>query len=621
MNILKVVYEWPTWLKRLIQLIWDSFSLSIAMALAYIGRLGIESVRPSNEVLYPILLTSGCTIVVLYLLGHYRQISRYLVLSSFSVLASGLAFSVVFLYLLKVAFAAFIPGSVPILHFAFAFVLLAAPRMLIMLSIHSDNYKHKEKCLIFGAERAGRSLALALMQGQDLHPVAFVDAKRKYVGSMVLGIPVMHVSSIKHLVEKYDISKVLLAVNNTSAKRRQEILKQLEPYAIELLAVPEVSEIASGKRKINDIREVKIEELLGREPVPPIDHLLNKNTLGKVVMVTGAGGSIGSELCRQVAKTKPSRLVLLELSEFNIYQIEQDLSVNFPELDIEVILTSVQDEKALKRVIVSHGIQTIYHAAAYKHVPIVEANCEAGIRNNVFGTASTARVAAELGVEKFVLVSTDKAVRPTNIMGATKRLCELYVQGIAKEYPSTDFAIVRFGNVLGSSGSVVPLFERQLRAGGPLTVTHRDMIRYFMTIPEAAQLVVQAGALGARGEVFVLDMGAPIKIADLAVKMAHLLGFSVTGIDTDDGDVDIVYIGLRPGEKLYEELLIGDADIETMHPRILAANEFSMSFSEVTSLLKALEKAMAANDDELLQRMLIDAPLAYQPLTPLAQSA
>ena len=412
---------------------------------------------------------------------------------------------------------------------------------------------------------------------------------------------------------KYNVQKMLLAVNNTSRSRRQELLSELEPLALELLSVPNFKDIASGKQRIDELQEVNIEDLLGRDPVPPIPHLLNRNITDKVVMVTGAGGSIGSELCRQIVGSQPATLVLFELAEFNLYQIENELQRAHPNVRLKSVLATIQDAEALRNTIESYKVQTIYHAAAYKHVPMVESNISAGIRNNIFGTANVALIAAEYEVEKFVLVSTDKAVRPTNIMGATKRFAELFVQGISALHSKTEFAIVRFGNVLGSSGSVVPLFTQQIRNGGPLTVTHPDIIRYFMTIPEASQLVIQAGTLGKNGEVFVLDMGEPVRIADLANKMAHLMGFRIARSDKEVGSIQIKYTGLRPGEKLYEELLIDEGETRTEHPRIMAANEAHMDFSEVVMLLDQLNYALVNRQEDKAIALLASAPLSYHP--------
>ncbi|MGB2426291.1 MAG: polysaccharide biosynthesis protein, partial [Alteromonas sp.] len=507
----------------------------------------------------------------LLILGHYRQMIRYIDIKAVYIIAMAIFLSSVYLLSAEYVLGLFLPVSVLMLYFFGATALVASPRLLIQATSQAQNDKLREKCFIYGAGESGRSLSTALRAGRSLMPVAFVDDKRIYQGKQVMGIPVIPREEVSELKEKFGVQKMLLAVNNTSRGRRKELIRELEPLALELLSVPNFKNIASGKQQIDELQEVKIEDLLGRDPVPPIPHLLNTNILQKVVMVTGAGGSIGSELCRQIAKCKPVKLVLFELAEYNLYKIENELSHQYPDIELVTVLATIQDSETLRNVIEQHKIQTIYHAAAYKHVPMVEANVTAGIRNNVFGTANVALIAAEYEVEKFVLISTDKAVRPTNIMGATKRFAELFVQGISAMHSETEFAIVRFGNVLGSSGSVVPLFKEQIRKGGPITVTHPDIIRYFMTIPEASQLVIQAGTMGKNGEVFVLDMGEPVKIADLAHKMAHLMGYKIARSTGEKGDMQIKFTGLRPGEKLYEELLIGDGETGTEHPRIMAA--------------------------------------------------
>lgn len=618
MSVINNLFSLPTAIKRLILVVWDAAGLSLAFALAYWIRLGLTPNPIGNAEFLLLLGNLVFTIGVLMLLSHYRQVLRYLALKSAFAIVGGLVASIVYLLVMSSIFNAFLPMSVPIIYFTFGMIFVGGPRLLIYMASQSQGYYEREKCLVYGAEHAGRALVHALNNGKDLKPIAFIDDKSRYQGKTILGLPVVAKSAITKLIKKHQVKKILLAVNNTSQERRKEILVALEPYALELMTVPDVSEVASGKRKIDELKEVKIEELLGRSPVPPIAELLKENITGKHVLVTGAGGSIGSELCRQIAKVKPDSLTLFELSEYNLYQIEHELRNAHPKLTINAVLASIQDNEAVRNTIEKYEIKTIYHAAAYKHVPMVEKNVPAGIRNNVFGTANVALIAAEYQVEKFVLVSTDKAVRPTNIMGATKRFAELFVQGLAELGSTTEYAIVRFGNVLGSSGSVVPVFEKQIKANGPMTVTHPDIIRYFMTIPEAAQLVIQAGSMGQDGEVFVLDMGDPVRIADLAKKMAHLMGRKVRENGEGAGDIDLVYTGLRPGEKLYEELLIDDAETETKHPRIMGANEIKIEFAEVVMLLDRLNYALIQRDEDRAYEILLEAPIAY---TPAAHSA
>lgn len=607
------LFELSPWKKLSIAVLWDTGALVLAMICAFAIRLGLVSWNISVNDAAVIALNTVFTLLLLTLFGHYHQMIRYIGKKAISIALLVLFASAVFLFTTRFVFDVMIPASVPVIYWAVASAMVISPRFLMQASAQSQNYKMREKCLIFGAAEAGRSLAQTLEAGNELQPIAFIDDKKQYRNKQILGLPVSRREEIPYYVERFGVSKMLLAVHNTSSERRKELIVELEPYAIELLSIPNIQDLLSGKRKIDELREIKIEELLGREPVPPIKRLLDINIRGKQVMVTGAGGSIGSELCRQIVKSEPATLVLFELSEFNLYQIENELKAQFPHVQLIPILSSIQDTEVLRSTMANHKIQTIYHAAAYKHVPMVESNPLAGIRNNVFGTSNVALVAVEYDVEKFVLISTDKAVRPTNIMGATKRFAELYIQGLAELEASTEFSIVRFGNVLGSSGSVVPLFTKQIQAGGPITVTHPEITRFFMTIPEAAQLVIQAGAMGSKGEVFVLDMGESVKIVDLAKKMAHLMGHSLQMPGIPGGDIELRFSGLRPGEKLYEELLIDDSDTTTEHARIMGADESKLPFEDVIMLFDELNRLLLDHDAKGAISLLRKAPLAYVP--------
>ncbi|MFT6989222.1 MAG: FlaA1/EpsC-like NDP-sugar epimerase [Paraglaciecola sp.] len=599
--------------KLAIAITWDFCALLVASVFSFWIRLGIDSWDLSYLEAAVIVVNIAFALTLLSVFGHYKQMIRYIVLKTIQKALLVLAVSALFLLVARFALDVMIPVSVPIIYWAVASSLVIAPRFLMQASAQSQNYKMREKCLIFGAAEAGRSLVQTLKIGNELQAIAFIDDKKQYHNKQILGLPVGRREDIPYYVERFGVSKMLLAVHNTSPERRKELIIELEPYAIELLSIPNISDLLSGKSKIDELREIRIEELLGRDPVPPITRLLDINIRGKNVLVTGAGGSIGSELCRQLVKSAPSKLVLFELSEFNLYQIENELKEHYFDIPMVPVLSSIQDTEVLRSVMDEHKIQTIYHAAAYKHVPMVESNPLAGIRNNVFGTSNVALVAAEYDVEKFVLISTDKAVRPTNIMGATKRFAELYIQGIAELGSNTEFSIVRFGNVLGSSGSVVPLFTKQIKAGGPITVTHPEITRFFMTIPEAAQLVIQAGAMGSTGEVFVLDMGASVKIVDLASKMAHLMGHTLKTSDNPNGDIELKFSGLRPGEKLYEELLIDDADTTTEHPRIMGADETKLPFEKVILLFDELNRLLLEHDALGAKILLRNAPLGYTP--------
>lgn len=454
--------------------------------------------------------------------------------------------------------------------------------------------------IIYGAGHAGTQLAAALSTSARYRVRAFVDDRLSLRGRQVRGLTVYSPSELRDLKNRGVYEQIFLAIPSISKGRRRQVLESLEDLAVKVQVVPGLDELASGHRRADEIREVQVEDLLGRDPVAPIRSLAEAHVRGQSVLVTGAGGSIGSELCRQVAALGVAKLVLFEMSEYALYQIDQELRPTASRLGFELIpvLGSVVDEQCVERAIQRHSVDTVYHAAAYKHVPLVEGNVLSAIRNNVFGTLHVCRAAVRQKVSNFILVSTDKAVRPTSVMGASKRVCELIVQVLAAENPSISMSMVRFGNVLASSGSVVPLFKEQIRRGGPVTVTHAEVTRYFMTIPEAAQLVLQAGAMGRHGEVFVLDMGQPVKIIDLAERMIRLSGLEVRDSSNPRGDIELRVTGLRPGEKLYEELLIGNNPSATNHPRIFLAREGSISKSELVALMARLEKAIQSDSTD-----------------------
>ena len=469
---------------------------------------------------------------------------------------------------------------------------------------------------IYGAGRAGVELVQILQMNQDLRPVALFDDAMDLQGSEVCGVKVYEPAELPEIVVAKEIRQVLLAIPGATHKQRHEIIERLERLHLQIKTIPSLVEIANGKARIDEFRQISIEDLLGRDPVAPDSGLISACIQGKSVMVTGAGGSIGSELCRQVLAQHPARLVLFELSEYALYSIEQELrgqlSRRGVRTEVVPILGSVTNRCRMEEILRGFRVQTIYHAAAYKHVPLVEHNLVEGVSNNVLGTWRTAEAARATGVETFILISTDKAVRPTNIMGASKRLSELVLQGLAREQEiGTRYCMVRFGNVLGSSGSVVPLFQQQIRSGGPLTVTHPEITRYFMTIPEAAQLVIQAGALGDGGEIFVLDMGSPVRILDLARKMVHLSGYEVRDELHPNGDIEIAFSGLRPGEKLYEELLIGNDVTGTPHPLIMQAKEPSLSLGDIMSMLVRLDAACQSFDCGAVQKILFELVEGY----------
>ncbi|SDX50518.1 NDP-sugar epimerase, includes UDP-GlcNAc-inverting 4,6-dehydratase FlaA1 and capsular polysaccharide biosynthesis protein EpsC [Collimonas sp. OK242] len=474
---------------------------------------------------------------------------------------------------------------------------------------------------IYGAGQAGSQLASALRAGDEYLPVAFIDDKKELQKATIAGIKVFPASDLSNLIARYNLKEVLLAMPSVSKLQQKHILDQLEPFKVKIKVTPPIKSLINGELRVQDIREVEIEDLLGRDPVEPNPELISACIVNKSVLVTGAGGSIGSELCRQIIRQRPSRLILLEMSEFGLYAIEQELSELQRRLGLNIellpFLGSVLETEKCTRIMRTFSVETVYHAAAYKHVPLVEHNPIEGIRNNVFGTLSVAKAAMAAGVKSFVLISTDKAVRPTNVMGSTKRFAELILQGFSRSQVKgasrTRFCMVRFGNVLGSSGSVVPLFRKQIMAGGPITLTHPEITRYFMTIPEAAQLVLQAGAMGQGGDVFVLDMGDPVKIIDLAKRMVHLSGLEVLSDLTPDGTIEINHVGLRPGEKLYEELLIGENVEGTEHPLIMRAQEIEIPWTILEGLLAKLEDACARFAYEEVRTLLLQAVAEYSP--------
>lgn len=498
-----------------------------------------------------------------------------------------------------------IPRTLGLLQPLIFLSLLSMSRVVIRFALveilhvtRSD--ESRRRVLIYGAGRAGQQLALSLRHEPQMHVVGFIDDDQRLDGQRLDGLPVFGSERLDKVLKARPVDEVLLAIPQASRARRRAIVDELQGKAVHVRSLPSVAHIIEGHVTINDLRDIQIEDLLGREPVAPNQLLMGKTIAGKRVLVSGAGGSIGSELCRQILFCHPEQLVLVEQSEFALYAIEQELRALAAAegLTCQIIpeLVNIAGRNSVQRVYRSRRPETVFHAAAYKHVPLVEANPISGIRNNVMGTLYSVEAAEEAGVGTFILISTDKAVRPTNIMGASKRVCELVLQAKADTTKTTVFTMVRFGNVLGSSGSVVPLFKAQIAAGGPLTITHRDVTRYFMTIPEASQLVIQAGAMARGGEVFVLDMGQPIRILDLATTMVRLSGLTVRDSDHPDGDLEVIEVGMRPGEKLYEELLIGENPQGTSHPRIMRADEAMIPWDRLNQVLTNMEARLLAGD-------------------------
>ena len=597
--------------KRWLMVAADVVMLPLALWSAFIIRLGepLPSVMREAWWLFPLVVVAGVLIFVR--LGLYRAVVRFM--GSRTIWA--VAFGVILLSLV-LGIAALVgqisgfPRSVPFGFAAIAFVYVGGSRFLVRAWYRSlvAAEARAEPVIVFGAGEAGVQLLAGLKSGGRFRVTAFIDDDRSLQGSSIDGIPVYPVEALSRLLERFHVRRLLLAVPSASRAERRRILERLEPYPLYVQSVPSMGSVVSGQARLEQLEDVDIADLLGRDPVPPDPQLLERSIRGRVVMVTGAGGSIGSELSRRILRLEPAALVLFEHNEFSLYRIEQELQHQAQKAGqvtpVHGLLGSVTNSRRVAAVLRQFGVQTLYHAAAYKHVPIVEENRIEGVRNNVFGTVVLADAAIAAGVERFILISTDKAVRPANVMGATKRLAEMVLQDRARARPATRFSIVRFGNVLGSSGSVVPLFHQQIRAGGPVTVTHPEITRYFMSIPEAVELVIQAGAMAEGGEVFVLEMGEPVRIVDLARRMVRLHGRQVQENGRPEDGIAIVYTGLRPGEKLYEELLIGNNVTPTVHPKILCAQEDCADSAVLARALQTLDAADRDMDADAVTREL-----------------
>ena len=603
--------------KRWVFMILDTLALAASLWAAYALRLEDPLWIPDASQAFAGAVTVGFTLAAFIRFGLYRAVVRFFGDRGFLTIVYGVVASALCLIVYGYLFKAMVPRSVPIIYGALAFILLGGMRMSIRELINQPLQRGKEAVAIVGTGETGMALASALRQGTEYRPMIFVTLDKASHKSTMSGLPVVSIELIEKNLVRYGVCRILLALESDAVVNRKQLLQELEALAIPVQTVPSVSEIVSGRAKINDIRDLELEDLLGRDPVHPDAEIVAESLFRKSVMVTGAGGSIGSELCRQIIRHRPRILVLFEQSEFSLYSIERELKsiceIEGLGAEIHALMGNVVHRRRCEAAMRTFGVQTVYHAAAYKHVPLVEHNVIEGVQNNVFGTLHAAEAAVSAGVERFVLISTDKAVRPTNVMGASKRMAELVLQGLAARERTTTFSMVRFGNVLGSSGSVVPLFREQIQNGGPVTVTHPEIIRYFMTIPEASQLVLQAGSMAMGGEVFVLDMGEPVKIADLARKMIHLMGMIERSEENPHGDIEIVFTGLRPGEKLYEELLIGDDPHGTAHPRIMMAREASMPWDELEQALSELIRASHEFDCQGIVDTLKNAPTGFEP--------
>jgi FlaA1/EpsC-like NDP-sugar epimerase len=602
--------------KQLIMVLSDVVGMPAALWVAFLLHAGAPS---SPDVGHSALYVASIlvTIPIFLRLGLYRAVIRFLGIHAAIAITIGVSVSTISLLLInQFALATPAPVAVFAIYFALAVLYVGASRFGARELLRMSNIGAKPAA-IYGAGAAGAQLCTSLATSTHFRPVMFVDDNQKYQGARVCGLQVFAPDKLLELRRRRGVDLVFLALPSASRRRRGEIIERLTAQGFKVQTVPDISEIVSGQARLEEIRDIDVHDLLGRDPVPPNPDLLSACIRGKSILVTGAGGSIGSELCRQIMELAPRRLVLLEASELALYEIERELrSVNARlgmRIELIALLGNAHHKHRVREIMTTFAIQTVYHAAAYKHVPIVEHNMIEGIHNNIFATFNTAEAALECRVETFVLISTDKAVNPTNVMGCTKRVAEMVLQGLQQRGGNTRFCMVRFGNVLESSGSVVPLFREQIREGGPVTVTHPDVIRYFMTIPEAAQLVIQAGSMGSGGDVFVLDMGNPVRIADLAKRMVQLAGYTVRDDKNPEGDIEIRFTGLRPAEKLFEELLIGKNVTGTEHPRILRAMEHSLTWEQIRHVLDDLAHCSIRFDCERAREVLLRAVPEYRP--------
>jgi len=614
----------PRLVKRLLVALLDSALCVLTVWLAFYLRLGdwVQVFSQSAWNLNIAIVGSLTFALPLFVLnGLYRAIFRYSgLLAAITVIKTLAVYFVMYSFAFTVIGVAGIPRTIGIIQPILLLIFMMASRSVARYWF-GGHYQNTLKqallpqILIYGAGVSGRQLADALANSSEIRVLGFIDDDPFLVGQSLNGKQIFRSDDLSKLVAKHGVREVLLAMPSINRKRRNEILQKISSTKVIVRTLPSLNELAQGKVQISTLRDLDLNDLIGRDVVPPNQALLDKNIKGKVVMVTGAGGSIGSQLCRQILDIGPSKLLLVELSEFALYQINDELVLHSLEKGVALIslLGSVQDAERMNQLMSTWSPDTIYHAAAYKHVPLVEYNPAEGIKNNVFGTLTLANIASTNHVKNFVLISTDKAVRPTSVMGASKRLAEMILQALAANLSNTTFTIVRFGNVLGSSGSVIPKFRRQIKEGGPVTLTHAEITRYFMTIVEAAQLVIQAGAMSQGGEVFVLDMGDPIKIIDLAKNVIKLSGMTVKDVSNQEGDIEIEITGLRPGEKLYEELLIGDDPKATNHPKIIKVNECYLTWIDLESRLKELGKALAQGDLEKMIVLLQELATGYQP--------
>ncbi|MEE4278294.1 MAG: nucleoside-diphosphate sugar epimerase/dehydratase [Halieaceae bacterium] len=602
------IIEVPRNVKQGLILSLDMVLVSLALFIAYGYPMQAGSRPPGGVEWFCAGLTLVASAAIFLRMGLYRAVIRFMGQQAILSILQAVSYSALALGAAVFFTQADVPRTLPFVYWAVAMCGIGGMRLIVRASYQARLRSSTRNVLIYGAGESGRQLLTALHHGDQYRVVAFVDDDTRAQHSVINGLQVAHSSELERLIEKHAITQVLLAIPSATSERRREIINSLVGLPVHVRTVPKINELVGGAAAVGQIQDIDLDDLLGRDPVPPHPELIDRCITDKVIMVTGAGGSIGAELCRQILEARPRELVLLDNSEFALYQVERELRElqlrRGTHIETICLLGSVRDQARMEVIYRTFGVQTVYHAAAYKHVPMVEHNVAEGVANNVFGTWHAAEAARNAGVETFVLVSTDKAVRPTNIMGASKRFAELILQGLAEDGSETRFCMVRFGNVLGSSGSVVPLFREQIEKGGPVTVTHPEVSRYFMSIQEAAQLVLQASAMGTGGDVFVLDMGEPVRIVDLAKRMIRLSGHEVGSGREGAVGVDIEFIGLRPGEKLHEELLLGTSVSGTGHPMIMRAEEECLSHGQVCVALKELMLRCEAMDCQGIAKIL-----------------
>lgn len=609
-------------IKQILMMVADSIMIVMALAFSF-ELLGKDFFAQDQLFYFSLAIATVLSILVFMRLGLYRALVLYMGLQSGFLVLQGVTITTCLLaasYFFSQTPQSSDYSILPI-FWMIALLFIGGSRFVakVMLQNLIQNFRPKEPVIIYGAGSSGMQLVVALQNGDQYLPVAFVDDSHRTLGSTVHGIRVNSPNSLYELIESYSVRQILLAIPSATHAERKEILNRLEHLPVHVKTVPDLFDMVSGKVGVDEIRDIDIEDLLGRDIVPPNPELLGACINGQSVMVTGAGGSIGSELCRQIVNINPARLILLDSFEYGLYEVESELKEklhsieNGDKIEIIALLGSVCNRVQMESAIKSFKVDTVYHVAAYKQVPMVEKNIVEGAQNNIFGTLISAQAAEKYHVKNFVLISTDKAVRPTNFMGATKRFAEQVLQAMAQRQGVTKFSMVRFGNVLGSSGSVVPLFRRQISGGGPVTVTHPEVTRYFMTVQEAAQLVIQAGSMATGGDVFVLDMHEPIRIVDLAKKMVHLMGYDIKDENSYRGDIAIEYTGLRPGEKLYEELLIGESVTGTEHPKIMRAEEETLDWAMLEPLISRLQAACQQIDLQEIREVLIEAVDGFEP--------